>query len=178
MNKNYTFLKPITKSSDDFITLDLVVNEDIDISTNEFISEYKISNLWKGKFFIKKLIKRIFKYRLKSPMIWDSNIWDIMKIYELKYDYKFPDSINSVDELYSELSESDTKKRFNDINKYKELIKEGVDLNLPLFISGKALNFIGGNVDDNAIYFLDGTRRLLANILNGGNKNKAVLIDY
>ena len=101
-----------------------------------------------------------------------------MKIYELEYDYKFPDSINSVDELYLELSKSDTKKRFNDINKYKELIKEGVDLNLPLFISGKTLNFIGGNVDDSAIYFLDGTRRLLANILNGGNKNKAVLIDY
>ena len=170
MNKSYTFLKPITKSSDDFITLNLVVNE--------FISTYKISNLWKGKFFIKKLVKRIFKYRLKSPMIWDSNIWDIMKIYELEYDYKFPDSINSVDELYLELSKSDTKKRFNDINKYKELIKEGVDLNLPLFISGKTLNFIGGNVDDSAIYFLDGTRRLLANILNGGNKNKAVLIDY
>jgi len=178
MNKKYTFLKPITKSSNDFIRLNLVVNEDIAISTNEFISTYKISNLWKGKFFIKKLIKRIFKYRLKSPIIWNNNIWDIMKIYELKYDYKFPDNINSVDELYSELSKGDTKKRFNDINKYKELIKEGIDLNLPLFISGKALNFIGGNVDDNAIYFLDGTRRLLANILNGGSKNKAVLIDY
>jgi hypothetical protein len=178
MNKQYTFLKPITKSSNDFITLDLVVNEDIAISTNEFISTYKISNLWKGKFFIKKLIKRIFKYRLKSPIIWNNNIWDIMKIYELKYDYKFPDNINSVDELYLELSKGDTKKRFNDINKYKELIKEGIDLNLPLFISGKALNFIGGDVDDNEIYFLDGTRRLLANILNGGSKNKAVLIDY
>tara|TARA_X000001036_G_C20595614_1_gene772726 strand:- start:213 stop:749 length:537 start_codon:yes stop_codon:yes gene_type:complete len=178
MSKNYTFLKPIIKSSNDFIILDLVVNEDITISTNKFISTYKISNLWKGKFFIKKLIKRVFKYRLKVPMLWNSKIWDMIKIYELEYNYKFPSNINNVKQLSEVLSKSDTKKRFNDINKYKELLKEGVDLNLPLFMSGKALNFIGGNVDDNEIYFLDGTRRLLANILNGGSKNKAVLIDY
>ena len=102
----------------------------------------------------------------------------MIKIYELEYNYKFPSNINNVKQLSEVLSKSDTKKRFNDINKYKELLKEGVDLNLPLFMSGKALNFIGGNVDDNEIYFLDGTRRLLANILNGGSKNKAVLIDY
>ena len=177
MNKNYIFLKPITKTSDHFIKLNLLINADVIISTNEFISSYKISNFWKGKFFIKKLIKRVFKYKLNSKMIWDNKIWDMMKIYELKYDYKFPNHINNIDELYLELSKDD-KKRFKDINKYKELIKDGVDLNSPLFISGKALNFIGGNVDDNAIYFLDGTRRLLANILNGGSKNKAVLIDY
>jgi len=177
MNKNYTFLKPITKTSNHFIKLNFSVNENIIISTNEFISSYKISNFWKGKFFIKKLIKRIFKYRLKTKMIWDNKIWDIVKVYELEYNYKFPIHIRSIQDLYSELSKDD-KKRFNDINKYKQLIDEGVDLNLPLFMSGKALNFIGGNVDDNAIYFLDGTRRLLANILNGGNKNKALLIDY
>jgi len=177
MNKNYTFLKPITKTSNHFIKLNFSVNENIIISTNEFISSYKISNFWKGKFFIKKLIKRIFKYRLKTKMIWDNKIWDIVKVYELEYNYKFPNHISSIQDLYSELSKDD-KKRFNDINKYKQLIDEGVDLNLPLFMSGKALNFIGGNVDDNAIYFLDGTRRLLANILNGGNKNKALLIDY
>jgi len=178
MNKKYIFLEPIIRYSNNFITLNLVVNEDIEISTIEFISNYKISNFWKGKFFIKKLIKRVFKYRLKRLMIWDNKIWNVMKVYSLSYDYKFPKNINNLDELYIELSKDGRKNRLNDIKKYKELFKKDINLNYPLFISGKALNFIGGKVDNDSVYFLDGKRRLLANILNGGNNSKALLIDY
>ena len=90
----------------------------------------------------------------------------MIKIYKLKYNYILPESIQNLDELYLELSKGDTKKRFDDIKKYKELIKKDVNLNYPLFISGKVLNILGADTHDNDIYFLDGTRRLLANILN------------
>jgi hypothetical protein len=39
------------------------------------------------------------------------------------------------------------------------------------------LNLLGADIHDNDIYFLDGTRRLLANILNDNKNNKALIID-
>ena len=177
MNKKYTFLKPITKSNNDFIQLDFILAIEKPISTNEFINTYKISNFWKGKFFIKKLIKRVFKYRLNHPMEWNINFWGLIKVYKLKYTYTLPESIQNLDELYLELSQGDTKKRFDDIKKYRELIKKDINLNYPLFISGKVLNLLGADIHDNDIYFLDGTRRLFANILNDNKNNKALIID-
>ena len=44
-------------------------------------------------------------------------------------------------------------------------------------LSGKVLNLLGADIHDNDIYFLDGTRRLLANILNDNKNNKALIID-
>ena len=110
-------------------------------------------------------------------MQWNRNFWELIKVYELKYTYTLPGSIQSLDELYLELSRGDTKKRFDDIKKYRELIKKGINLNYPLFISGKVLNLLGADIHGNDIYFLDGTRRLLANILNDNKNNKALIID-
>ena len=117
------------------------------------------------------------KYKLNHPMQWNRNFWELIKVYKLKYTYTLPESIQNLDELYLELSQGDTKKRFDDIKKYRELIKKDINLNYPLFISGKVLNLLGADIHDNDIYFLDGTRRLLANILNDNKNNKVLIID-
>ena len=46
------------------------------------------------------------------------------------------------------------------------MIDNKVDLGYPLFISGKCLNLIDGNVNVNEIYMLDGSRRLIASLLS------------
>ena len=46
----------------------------------------------------------------------------------------------------------------------------------PLYITSKALNMIGGNMKDDKVFILDGSRRLVANILNKTNPN-IILID-
>jgi len=177
MDYLYTFSKPLTKSNDDFIKLNFLLASRESMQTIDFINSYRISNFWKGKFFIKKLIKRVFKYRLKQKIIWDRKFWEIINIYYLNYTYTLPNNINNLDDLILVLSKDNTKKRFNDIIKYKKLIKKGINLNYPLFISGKALNILGANVNNNNIYFLDGTRRLLANILCSNKNNKILIID-
>ena len=177
MNKNYIFKKPLTKSNNEYIELKFLLDAENTISTNEFLKTYKISNFWKGKFFINKLIKRIFKYKLKQQIKWEDNFWETIKIYHSSYIYTLPRSIKSLDDLYLELSKGDTKKRFKDIMKYKNLIYKGIDINFPLFITGKVLKIIGAEVNDDDIFFLDGTRRLLANILVNQNNNKAIIID-
>ena len=62
------------------LTLDQSINVNIKIKScleeldvNEFINFYKISNFWTGKFFIKRIINKIFKYQIKKKMIWNKN---------------------------------------------------------------------------------------------------------
>ena len=56
----------------------LSIIENIDL--NRFLKTYKISNLWNGKFFIKRIIKKIFKYQLSSNIKWNNNFWDLITV--------------------------------------------------------------------------------------------------
>ena len=46
------------------------------------------------------------------------------------------------------------------------MIDNKMDLGFPLFISGKCINLVGGNVNEKTIYMLDGSRRLIASLLS------------
>ena len=56
-------------------------------------------------------------------------------------------------------------------------MKENIDLGYPLFITGKCLKKIGGiELNEKKIYMLDGSRRLIASVLNGLKEIKILLI--
>ena len=55
-----SFKQILVKKSNILIDIELVNLIKI-IPTDKFIKEYKISNFWTGKFFIKRLINKIFK---------------------------------------------------------------------------------------------------------------------
>ena len=140
------------------------------IELNKFLKTYKISNLWNGKFFIKRIIKKIFKYQLSSNIKWDNNFWDLVTINLVSVDIK----VNK-NNLVTQLENYANKKRYNDIKKYKKLLLKK-DMGNPLYITGKALNLIGAKIKNDDIYILDGSRRLIANILNQSKPN-ILLID-
>ena len=50
------------------------------IDVNYFLKNYKISNIWRGKWFIKKLIHRIFKRRIHQEMQWEESLWDRIEV--------------------------------------------------------------------------------------------------
>ena len=60
---------------------------------------------------------------------------------------------------------------YNDIKKYHQIIKKGVEMDPPLFISSDCINYLGGNVQKNKIFILDGARRIYAHMLNLKNPN-------
>ena len=104
------------------------------------------------------------------PMNWHSDFWDSITInlIETKLIIKERD-------IYSALENKTIKKRFKDIKRYQKLLTE-VDLGEPLYITSKALNMIGSDMRDDRVFILDGSRRLVANILNKTNPN-IILID-
>ena len=157
--------------TESFISIELI--ECIDkIDTLEFLKKYKISNFWSGKIFIKRLINKIFKYKLNQQMTWDSKFWKEINIQMVssKLNIKNKKSIN---DLIMGLS----SKRKKDVMKYQLMMKENIDLGFPLFITGKCLKIIGGiELDEKKIYMLDGSRRLIASLLNESKKNMILLI--
>ena len=140
------------------------------IELNKFLKTYKISNLWNGKFFIKRIIKKIFKYQLSSNIKWDNSFWDLVTVSLVSIDIK----VNK-NNLITQLENYANKKRYNDIKKYKKLLLKK-DMVNPLYITGKALNLIRAKIKNDDIYILDGSRRLIANILNQSKPN-ILLID-
>ena len=126
-----------------------------------FIKDYKISNFWKGKFFIKRLINKIFKYKLKKNMNWNTNFWNNIQVQLIASDISIKEKYKhkNIVSFYSQ-------KRKEDILKYQSMINNKVDLGFPLFITGECVNLIGGDVNEKEIYMLDGSRRLAAYILS------------
>ena len=140
----------------------------------EIIQNYKISNFWKGRFFLKRLINKIFKYRLYKPLKWEKKFWDIVTIKSGVSEIKLSESLKDVELLGLIIKKNTQQERFKDIKKYKKLINAGIDMGPLLYITGRCINYLGGKTNENDIFILDGSRRLIANILT--KKNPEILL--
>ena len=66
--------------------IDLYLNNDyLMIDIDFFINNYKISKIFKGKFFVKRLIKKVFKYKLKNKFVWTKSFWNDIQINEINF---------------------------------------------------------------------------------------------
>ena len=157
----------ITLNKDLFLKLKIdkitIVNNSLDL-----LRQYKISNFWKGKFFIKRLINKIFKYHIKTQMIWKNDFWEKIII------KKGAANIDSFETLSESIEKKISSKRYKDIKHYEKLISNDNDLDPLLFISGKAVSYLGAEILDKDFFILDGTRRLIAHALS--NKSPDILI--
>ena len=144
-----------------------------EINLSDFIKSYKISNFWKGKFFLKKLIKKVFKYQLLIPIQWNNHFWDNITVQLMKT--KVDSEIN-YSTLESMIKSKTTPSRFRDIKKYQRLMNKGEEMPPLLYITGKCINYLGGTVKNEDVFILDGSRRLVANILNN-NSPEILLIN-
>ena len=160
MNELQDFYLPEIGTTENIVTIKLL-NYLQTKNIIEFVQNYKISNFWTGKYFIKRLINKVFKYKLKRNMRWNKNFWNNIQIQLIGTKLSLKKNIE-----YKGIISNYSQKRQVDILKYKSMIDNKVDLGYPLFISGKCLNLIDGNVNVNEIYMLDGSRRLIASFLS------------
>ena len=139
----------------------LIGTEDI----NQFLTHYKFSKWKKGRFFLKRLIRKMYKRRELPNFNWDNRIWEKIIVYQMESEiHYYSNSIASKIEDYLILNQS--KNRLKDIINYKNKISYKIDLGSPLYIKGDCINALGGNVNENALFQLDGSRRLMAYLLN------------
>tara|TARA_A100001011_G_scaffold400672_1_gene517450 strand:+ start:4899 stop:5426 length:528 start_codon:yes stop_codon:yes gene_type:complete len=142
-----------------------------EIPSKKLIKNYKISRFFKGKFFIKRLINKIFKYKINQKMQWSSDFWDRIVVLNIETSINRKTDLSNND-IKHYIKETNSKKRIKDIYRYKKL---GV-ISPPLYIDGYSLNTIGAKIEKNRIFMLDGSRRLTATLLNRTPKNNIYLI--
>ena len=98
-------------------------------------------------------------------MIWECNFWNKIKVNKIKakINYNNTESTRIItDYLYANQS----LKRMKDIMNYKLLINDNIHLGTPLYIKGDCINMLGGTTPSDALFQVDGARRLMANLLN------------
>ena len=157
--------------------IDLHLNNDyLVIDIDFFINNYKISKIFKGKFFIKRLIKKVFKYKLKNEFVWTKNFWNNIEINECTAQIALKKNIKSLDQFINIINRECSAKRVSDVFKYQKLISAGKLLGAPLYITGSCLNALGANAKKNEVYMLDGSRRLMASLLAEVENTKLFLI--
>lgn len=130
----------------------------------QFLKKYKFSNWKKGKFFLKRLIKKVFHKKSTKQWNWKNNFWDKVTVLKLNSTVTY-NSNNAIDILEKQLMKTQSNKRFKDIINFKSLLSKKLDLGPPLFIQGSCINELGGDISDNSLLQIDGTRRLMASIL-------------
>jgi hypothetical protein len=142
----------------------LNISDIIDVKI--FIQNYKISNFFKGNFFIKRLINKVFKYKLQESMVWDNDFWNLVEITNYKTSINISDKIKNVTEFEKELNKKFSSKRIKNIYKLKKMLNQNIVFDFPLFITGECLDLLGASTPSNSLYMLDGSRRCLAYVLN------------
>lgn len=157
----------ITLNKDLFLKIKI---DDVIVQENglHLLSQYKISNFWKGKFFIKRLINKIFKYHINTQMLWKNDFWKKIVI------KKGAANIDSFETLSESVEKKIPIKRYKDIKHYEKLISNDNYLGPLLFISAKAITYLGGRAINRDFFILDGSRRLIAHALS--NKRPDILI--
>ena len=161
-------------NTEKYISVKPVEIEGAPIPSRQLLKYYKFSNLWKGVRPIKRLIKKIFEEKLKTQMVWKSDIWDKTIIITIKCEIKNakaeqyfselkPQIINDISEKFAQ---NLSKRRKRSIEKLAMKLKNNIDLGHLLYLSGGVLNYLGANVDSKEIFMVDGARRLVASALN------------
>jgi hypothetical protein len=135
----------------------------------EFLSHYKFSKLKSGKFFLRRLIKRVFNNKSDSSFVWDNSFWEDNAIYKVASKVHYHNNIQVLS-IEQKLATSQNERRMKDILQYKKKVSEKIDLGSPIYIQGASLNTLGGDFPINSLYQIDGSRRLMAYILNEKQK--------
>ena len=163
MDKKFTL--DSVGNTESIIKLELIEFINI-VDSDFFLKNYKISNFFKGKFFIKRLIKKVFKYKIKKSIFWDSDFWNNIEIKTYNASLEISNKLDCMNNFEDVIFKNFSSKRIKDIENLKDLINSNAQLDLPLLITNNSLNLLGAELSKNNLFMLDGSRRCMAYILN------------
>ncbi|MBU1863540.1 MAG: 50S ribosomal protein L11 methyltransferase [Candidatus Omnitrophica bacterium] len=142
-------------------------------SSFECLKNYYIRDFGRGPEAAQRVIEMIFRKKFKKTMNWKHNLWQKTVALTVKcrlrssqtgelFSTSKPCSFEDINRVYAQAVEEPRKK---DAYQYVQNIRSGKNMGFPLYVSGAVLNYLGAGVDENTMYMLDGTRRIMAHAL-------------
>ena len=96
----------------------IVLCETISTETiKQFLNHYKFSLLKGGKFFLRRLIKRVFKNKSDSKFIWNNSFWDNHVIHKMASKIRYVNGIQILT-IEQKLATFQNQRRMKDILYY------------------------------------------------------------
>ena len=137
-----------------------IITEDIDT----FLRHYHFSKFKRGRFFLKRLLKKILTKINNSSVINNIFFKKIqVKLIQIRIEYI---NENAISIIRKSLISTQSNRRIKNIENFEQLIEQDIDLGFPLYIQRECLSEIATDVGYGTPIQVDGSRRLMANILN------------
>jgi len=143
-------------------------------------AEYLFSNVKTGLNPLKRLFRKTVEKKLDRKFKWSKKIWQEVIVVPISGKLVIAEELKidvELEELERFLRKNLKKSRADDILKYRKKYLSGEDLGPPIFTTGAVLNRLGGHVDSENIFQIDGARRMLAMALAGKTTADALLIE-
>ena len=139
----------------------------------ECLKNYHFRNIGYGIQAIERIIRHIFKFKLNSSVLPSNVDWDEITLLRLRCELVaaqtnipfYKTKPLQIGDIHPALEENLEDHRKLDIYNYAHLLLTHHNLPLPLYAGGSLLNQVGGKTPDNALFMLDGARRLVATAL-------------
>ncbi|BET59406.1 glycosyltransferase [Geobacter sp. 60473] len=168
------YMQPPAGTTEQFIDVKPVGILDHPSSCYQALRDYEIHGFGKGFDAVRGIVAHIFANKLETPLAWDNGIWGRCLVVNLAcelrdtrtgetFDVLRPAGISDISPDFARLEGSS---RVSDIERYAQTLASGSVPPPTLYVSGKVLNLLGGQVNDTDIFMIDGARRLVALALN------------
>ena len=152
---------------------------------NQVLANYRFSGIRRGIKPLRRLLSKVLSDKLGQKTRWDKSFWKNILVMPISCQLLMRANGIPISQLdgaefaafrYSVFESLSPRRRFK-IQKYTQLMAQDIDLGFPVFVTGAALDHIGGNAQNQHIFMLDGARRIVASALNRNDNLKIWLLE-
>ncbi|MDH3771683.1 MAG: class I SAM-dependent methyltransferase, partial [Nitrospirota bacterium] len=150
------------------------------------LNDYSISGFGTGTDAVEEILSIIFQRQFPQVIVRPCNMWDrvvaltvncelVHGISGISFDSLRPQDLEDIDPTFAQ---QEGKTRKEEIYAYLKLLRNGMTLGMPLYISGTILQYLGASTESGAMYMLDGARRLSASALHHQKRMSVTLLVF
>jgi len=181
-----SYYQPPAGNTETYIRVLPAAVVDHTVAVHQALKEYAISGFGHGIDAVEKILPIVFQRQFAQPLARSCDMWD--RVVALTVDCKLVHGITGtsfcslqprvLEDIDATFAQQEGEARKREISAYLEKLRNGESLGKPLYISGKILQYLGAPAEDEAMYMLDGARRLSASALHHQERMSVILLVF
>lgn len=173
-----SYIHPPAGNTERYLTLQPLAVAGPTWSSYQALKNYAIRDFGAGLPAAEAILTHLVKNKLGAPGQTASCFWNrlvvlpvrcVLRSAQTGETFEFS-TASSVAGISPEFAASEGPVRVREVENYALQMRNAADLGVPLYVTGSALNLVGGSAQPRSIYMMDGARRLTAAALNGSRE--------
>jgi len=181
-----SYFQPPAGNTETYIRVLPVAVVDHSFAVHKVLNDYSIAEFGTGTDAVEKILSIIFQRQFPQVIARSCNMWDrvvaltvncelVHGISGISFGSLEPQDLEDIDPTFAQ---HEGKTRKEEIYAYLKLLRNGVTLGMPLYISGTILQYLGAPAESGAMHMLDGARRLSASALHHQERMSVILLVF